>query len=115
LLDMGWDIAWEGPWGGTPLHHAAWRGDVPLVRSLLERRPPLDLRDAQFGSSPIAWAAHGSKHCRAADEAYLEVVRMLLEAGSAREPSFNRWGEPPEALASRRVAALLRERGFADS
>lgn len=113
LLAMGWDIAWEGAWGGTPLHHAAWRGDVALVRDLLERAAPLDLRDSQFGSSPLAWAAHGSRHCRDADEDYSRVITMLLDAGSGRAEAFNRWGEAPESLASRRIAALLRARGFA--
>jgi len=37
----------------------------------------------------------------------------LGAAGAEREPSINRWGGPPEALSSRRIAHLLRRRAFA--
>jgi hypothetical protein len=84
-----------------------------MVRLLIELGAPLDLRDSQYGSSPIAWAAHGSRNCRRADDAYCAIVEILLDAGSAREPAINKWNEPPESMASRRVAALLRRRGFA--
>lgn len=59
------------------------------------------------------WAAHGSAHCREADEACVEVVDVLLGAGAARKPSFNRWNEPPENLASDALADHLRAHGFA--
>jgi ankyrin repeat protein len=113
MVGLGFDLSWEGAWEGTPLHHAAWFGRPDMVRLLLELGAPLDVRDRQYGSSPIAWAAHGSRHCRRADDAYCAIVEMLLDAGSAREPAINKWNEPPESMASRRVAALLRRRGFA--
>jgi len=37
----------------------------------------------------------------------------LGAAGAEREPSINHWSGPPEALSSRRIAHLLRRRGFA--
>ena len=113
MVDLGFDLGWEGSWAGTPLHHAAWFGRVDMARLLLELGAPLDVRDSQYGSSPIAWAAHGSQNCRRADDAYCAIVELLLDAGSAREPAINKWNEPPESMASRRVAALLRRRGFA--
>ena len=112
MHELGFDLAWEGPWGGTPLHHAAWHGRPPVVRLLLELGASIDARDREFGSSPLGWAAHGSANCRQADDDYRAVVSTLLDAGAGREASLNRWGEGPEALCTPAVEALLRERGF---
>lgn len=109
MAAVGFDLSWEGMWGGTPLHHAAWVGNVPLARELIALGAPVNFRDSRFGSSPLGWAAHGSKNCRSDDDAYGAIVQALIDAGSTREASFNRWGEPPEALATERVAALLRK------
>ena len=113
LAALGVDLGQEGPWGGTALHWAAWHGKVAMVRELLAVGAPVDVRDRTYGSSPIAWAAHGSSYCRDADPDYLAIVDLLLDAKPEREPSFNRWGESPESLASAAVAERLRARGFA--
>src|SRR5262249_26153912 len=104
---------WEAAWAGTPLHHAAWLGRPDLVKHLLAIGAPVNARDSRYGSSPIAWAAHGSVNCRSADDDYVAVVNLLLDAGSTRESSINRWDEPPESMSSRAVALALRKRGFA--
>jgi ankyrin repeat protein len=113
MAELGFDLAWEGGWGGTPLHAAAWFGHPSLVRVLIALGAPLDVRDRQFGSSPLAWAAHGSANCRQADDDYRAIVDLLIDAGAEREPSFNRQGEAPEQLASPGVAERLAARGFA--
>jgi ankyrin repeat protein len=112
LAAFGFDPAWEGPGAGTALHHAAWRGNVALVELLLDLGAPVNMQDREFGSSPIGWAAHGSAHCRSADEDYAAIIERLLAAGSRIEFALNREGKPPDALASPAVAQLLRERGF---
>ncbi len=108
----GFSLSIEGPEGGTPLHRAAWLGRVASVRLLLEAGAPIDVRDRTFGSSPIGWAAHGSTNARHADEDYLQVVRLLADAGASVEASINKWGEPPAPMASPAVSALLEARGF---
>ena len=112
LIRLGFDPAWATPWGGTALHHAAWLARVDLVRRLLELGSPVNIRDSRFGSSPIAWAAHGSTNCRKADDDYLAVVDLLLDAGSDRATSINKWDEPPESMASPRVAERLTRPGI---
>jgi hypothetical protein len=107
LAALDFDLGIEGPWAGTALHQAAWRGRVELVRVLLAAGAPVNPRDGTYGSSPIAWAAHSSAHCRDADEDYMAVIDLLLDAGSARAPSYNKWNEPPESLASEAVADHL--------
>jgi ankyrin repeat protein len=114
MLSLGWDLKSEHHDGGTPLHWAAWHGRPATARLLLEEGAPVNVRDSEFGSSPLAWASHGSVHSRPGnDDDYMAVVDMLLDAGAQREMAYNRWGEPPERLASPAVAALLRRRGFA--
>jgi ankyrin repeat protein len=112
LVELGFDLTWEGEWGGTPLHHAAWLGKPALVRTLLALGAPVNIRDSRFGSSPIAWAAHGSTNCRTADEDYVAVVDLLLDAGATWEPAINKENEPPSAFASRGVAKRFKERKF---
>ena len=113
LAALGFGVATEGSDGGTPLHWAAWNGRVATVRLLLERGAPVNVRDRRFGNAPLAWAAHGSKYCRTADDDYIAVIDLLLEAGVDRALTYNNWGEPPEALSSDAVAEHLRARGFA--
>lgn len=113
MVSLGWPLDQEGEWGGTPLHWAAWHGRVEMVRLLLAAGAPLNLRDSRYGSSPIAWCAHGSRYCeRANDDDYPAIVNLLIDAGATREESFNRWGESPLGMARASVVEALRGRGF---
>lgn len=113
MLQLGWPVSDEGEWGGTALHWAAWHGRPALVRLLLDRGAPVNVRDREYGSSPIAWASHGSMHSQEGTDAdYVAIAVMLLDAGATRAESFNRWGESPESMASPGVADLLQRRGF---
>lgn len=115
LLDLGWSLTDESPWGGTPLHWASWYGRPSIARLLLARGAPVDVCDSMYGSSALAWCCHGSTFGRPRNDAdYLEVLDLLLDHGAARASSVNRWGEVPESMASTAVAARLRERGFTE-
>lgn len=73
---------------GTPLHQAAWFGQPANARILIDAGAPLDVFDKTHGSSPIGWAVHGSRYSGGAAErqdVYVELVKMLLDAGSKLE------------------------------
>ena len=109
LLDLGWSLTDESPWGGTPLHWAAWHGSVNTARAFIARGAPLNVRDHAYGSSPIAWAAHGSRYSRrVADAQYVTMVELLITAGATPAEAVNKWNEPAYALASETVAAVMR-------
>lgn len=44
--------------GATPLHQAAWEGDLELIRRLLEAGADPSIADTRFGSTPLEWAEH---------------------------------------------------------
>ncbi len=114
MVALGWKLDDEGDWGGTPLHWAAWHGRVNMTRVLLECGAPVNVGDSTYGSSPIAWASHGSTNARPGNDAdYVAITEMLLGAGSTHAESYNRWGESPESMASEAVAKVLRQCGFA--
>ncbi|GAB1343028.1 ankyrin repeat domain-containing protein [Gemmatimonas sp.] len=113
MVSLGWPLTPESEWGGTALHWAAWQGQVDLARVLIEAGAPVNVRDSRYGSSPLAWAAHGSLHCdRANDTDYPAMVHLLLDAGATRAESFNQWQESPESMARPSVVAVLQARGF---
>ncbi|MEH3139793.1 MAG: ankyrin repeat domain-containing protein [Mycobacterium kyogaense] len=44
--------------GATPLHHAAWAGDLPLIERLLAAGADLSAVDGRFGTTPRQWAEY---------------------------------------------------------
>ncbi|MFW0792149.1 ankyrin repeat domain-containing protein [Gordonia sp. CPCC 205333] len=44
--------------GATPLHQAAWAGDLPLIRRLLEAGADPTICDMRYGTTPLDWAEH---------------------------------------------------------
>jgi ankyrin repeat protein len=75
LLDAGEDPSRYNPPGthahATPLHQAVCNGHDAVVRLLVERGAPLDVRDKIYKSTPLGWAEYCEK---AAIAAYLRSV-----------------------------------------
>jgi ankyrin repeat protein len=111
MAQLGFDLGGIGENGATALHVVAWNGQVEMVKLLLELRAPVNVCDATFGTSPLAWAAKASRNS-AGEEDYCRIVEALLDAGADRATSVNRWGVAPDKISGDRVAALLRARGF---
>lgn len=93
----------------TGLHWAAYGGHVDLVKLLLKRRPPLDVRDASFNGTPLGWALQGCWERRERDDAAREpfyaIVELLVEAGA---PIDQEWRRAAWISAEPRLAAALR-------
>lgn len=67
----------------TPLHWAAFHGNAEMAREILRYNPPLEQTDADFQSTPLGWAIHGSEHgwyCRTGN--YAATVEALLKSGA---------------------------------
>lgn len=86
LIAAGADLTATGLDSGTPLHQAAWFGQPANARLLIEAAAPLDVFDSVHESSPLGWAVHGSRYSGGAEarqDAYVDLTRMLIEAGSS--------------------------------
>jgi ankyrin repeat protein len=62
MLGAGWPVDVRGDNDGTALHWAAWHGNAPMVRAILERGPDLEARDRNYHATPLEWAFHGSEN-----------------------------------------------------
>jgi hypothetical protein len=103
MLEAGLSATARGQNGATPLHWAAFHGNVEMVQTILRHDPPLEERDLDYGGTPLGWAAYGSEHgwdCTSGDHG--AAVEALLEAGA----------EPPPGLSgTEAVRAVLRRHG----
>ena len=86
MLAAGLPVDAIGQHGATPLHWAAFHGNLEMARELLRHpgRPSLELTDADFKSTPLGWAIHGSQngwHCQTGD--YAGTAQALIEAGAS--------------------------------
>ena len=54
--------------GSTPLHHAGWNGNLPLVQTLLEVGADPTIRDETHDSTPLGWADFAG---------HADVVRLI--------------------------------------
>ena len=77
LLDAGLPPGGVGASGATALPGAAGHGHVDAGRLLLEHGAPVHTRDATYGGTPLAWARHGSVHCRDADAEYQPIMEAI--------------------------------------
>jgi ankyrin repeat protein len=81
LLREGYDVNAFDDAGNTPLHYAAAREDVDLVRFLLQNGADVNARDeATIGNTPLAQVAATCS---------LKMARLLLEAGA--DPRLRGW------------------------
>ena len=58
LLKAGADVNSRDNLGGTPLHSAAWNGNVELATLLLENGAAVDAKHAEGGSTPLIGRAN---------------------------------------------------------
>ena len=59
--------------GSTPLHSAAWRGDLAMAKLLLEQGARVNQADHRSGETPLHSAARGDQP---------DMVEFLLEQGA---------------------------------
>jgi ankyrin repeat protein len=94
----------------TGLHRAVEKGDLPMVRLLLDLQAPTDFRDASFSMTPLAWAVSWGRP---------DVVQALLNRGARVEPAMfetayrgirggNAWSTQSSA-SYEKVLALLKQ------
>ena len=69
LVDLGFDVNARARI--TPLHQAAYDGNVELVQTLLELGADPHATDRSFGSTPLGWAQHARR------EAVIEILLFL--------------------------------------
>jgi ankyrin repeat protein len=100
----------------TGLHRAVEKGDLPMVRLLLDLQAPIDLRDSRYEMTPLAWAVSWGRP---------EIVQALLNRGARVEPAMfetaqrgigggNTWSKQP-AAAYEKVLALLKQHTSAEA
>jgi hypothetical protein len=61
MLKAGQPVDARGQHNATPLHWAAFHGNLEMVQAILPYGPPLEVTDADFHGTPLGWAVHGSK------------------------------------------------------
>jgi ankyrin repeat protein len=102
MLGAGWSADVRGDTGQTPLHWAAWHGNVAMVRELLRHHAPLEAQENEYKATPLGWTIHGSEHGWHRDKGeYGQTVEALLAAG-AKAPKTD------GVEASEEVLAVLR-------
>ena len=102
MLGVGWPADVRGKTGQTPLHWAAWHGNVAMVHELLQHHAPLEAQEDEYKATPLGWAIHGSEHGWHRDKGeYGQTIEALLAAG-AKAPTL------AGVEASEEVLAVLR-------
>lgn len=107
LVDAGANLRATAVFGAGALHWAAWTGAAEVVKLLIAHGAELEEKCAEFGATPLFWAAHGySPQGPAEKSGQVECARALIEAGAVIETS-NKAGESLFEVAKRCAARDL--------
>jgi hypothetical protein len=117
LIELGFDVNAMGR--TAPLHEAAMRGDVPVIRLLLEHGADPNQRDTGYDATPAGWAEHHGQHDARELLAALEPSDGGAADNAARDGRDSGDTPPPvvPGTAMRTVAAAftaVSERRFDD-
>jgi hypothetical protein len=84
LLQRGVNVG-ATPNGETGLHQAAYGGHATIVKLLLDRKAPVDVKDETYENTPLGWALHGWLYPppEAKRRNHVKVVALLVAAGAA--------------------------------
>jgi ankyrin repeat protein len=94
MLDLGFSPDARNGFGEQPLHTAAYAGNAEMVRLLIDAGADVDGRDARFDSTPLAFATVGSGEQAGQSGHWIEVIRLLVEAGASLDDVWIS-GKPP--------------------
>lgn len=98
LVEAGWPVNVAMDNNQTPLHYAAWHGNLAMVKTLLAHQAAVNVFESEHGGNPLGWALHGSLHSWHRDAGdYPGVALALLEAG-AKIPQTERPLEATEEV-----------------
>jgi ankyrin repeat protein len=99
MLAAGWPANVQGEKDQTPLHWAAFHGNVEMVRELLRHHALLEVQEQQFKGTPLGWALYGSEHGWHRDTGdYPGTVEALLSAGAKTPGPIEDLEAPEEVL-----------------
>lgn len=107
MLDLGFSPNARNGFGEQPLHNAAYQGNAPVVKVLLEAGAEIDGRDGRFDGTPLGFATVGSGEQIRRPGDWVETVRLLIEAGASRDGVWISQKPPSEE-----VADVLRHYGI---
>ncbi len=84
-LDVGFPIDTRGDENATALHFACYCQWDETASLLIDRGAPLEIRDATYDGTPLAWVLEGYLHNRNANGDGIKIVKHLLAAGASDE------------------------------
>ena len=83
MLRRGFPVTALSQHGATPLHWAAFHGNVDMLAEVLRYNPPIDAPDRQFHGTPLGWLVHGALNpWHSSSGRHDECARLLLAAGA---------------------------------
>jgi hypothetical protein len=89
LLESGLPSEATSQHQATPLHWAAFHGNLEMTKILLSHGPNLEATDADFHGTPLGWAIYGSEHgWHSQTGDYAATVEALIRAGANRPTSI---------------------------
>ena len=83
LLEKGMRVG-ARPHGETGLHQAAYGGHAAIIKLLLKRKAPVEVKDRRYDNTPLGWALHGWLYPppEAKRRNHVKVVALLVAAGA---------------------------------
>jgi ankyrin repeat protein len=102
LIELGFDVNARSR--TAPLHEAAMRGDLPVIRLLLDHGADPNIHDTGYDATPAGWAAH---HGQREAQQLLEALEQPNAPTTVRDEADRAISTTQTGAAMRTVAAAF--------